>query len=144
MDDMGSNKTAALSGKADHTIQIGTGLLELGSETAISTQLYNNQFPGPLLRLQEGKQVTIEIRNNTDTPEQLHWHGQTLPDNVDGAAEEGTPYIPPHSINRVTFTPGPSALHHKTYPLRMILSALTDYDIGFENGLLKCNKALTD
>ena len=30
-----------------------------------------------------------------------------------------------------TFTPGLSALHNKTYPLRMIFSALTDYDIGF-------------
>jgi transposase-like protein len=30
-----------------------------------------------------------------------------------------------------TFTPGPSALHSKTYPLRMILSALTDYDLGY-------------
>ena len=30
-----------------------------------------------------------------------------------------------------TFTPGPSALRNKTYPLRMILSALTDYDTGF-------------
>jgi transposase-like protein len=30
-----------------------------------------------------------------------------------------------------TFTPGPAALHNKTYPLRTILSALTDYDLGF-------------
>ena len=30
-----------------------------------------------------------------------------------------------------TFTPGPEALRNKTYPLRMILSALTDYDTGF-------------
>jgi ribosomal protein L37AE/L43A len=30
-----------------------------------------------------------------------------------------------------TFTPGPLALHNKTYPLRMILSAPTDYDTGF-------------
>ena len=30
-----------------------------------------------------------------------------------------------------TFTPGPAALRNKTYPLRMILSALTDYDTGF-------------
>ena len=34
------------------------------------------------------------------------------------------------SCKRV-FTPGPSALHNKTYPLRMILSALTDYDLGY-------------
>lgn len=30
-----------------------------------------------------------------------------------------------------TFTPGPGALHHKTYPLRMILAALTDYNLGY-------------
>jgi transposase-like protein len=30
-----------------------------------------------------------------------------------------------------TFTPGPAALHNKTYPLRMILSALTDYNLGY-------------
>jgi transposase-like protein len=30
-----------------------------------------------------------------------------------------------------TITPGPAALHNKTYPLRMILSALTDYDLGY-------------
>jgi transposase-like protein len=29
------------------------------------------------------------------------------------------------------FTPGPAALRNKTYPLRMILSALTDYDLGY-------------
>jgi transposase-like protein len=29
-----------------------------------------------------------------------------------------------------TFTPAPGALRNKTYPLRMILSALTDYDTG--------------
>src|ERR1700682_2113130 len=34
------------------------------------------------------------------------------------------------SCKRV-FTPGPPALHNKTYPLRMILSALTDYDLGY-------------
>src|ERR1700716_2624381 len=34
------------------------------------------------------------------------------------------------SCKRV-FTPGPAALHNKTYPLRMILSALTDYDLGY-------------
>src|ERR1700682_501999 len=34
------------------------------------------------------------------------------------------------SCKRV-FTPGPPALHNKPYPLRMILSALTDYATGY-------------
>jgi FtsP/CotA-like multicopper oxidase with cupredoxin domain len=117
-------------GKPDHIIEIATGLLALGSETAVSTKLYNNQFPGPLLRLQEGKQVTVDIRNNTDSPEQLHWHGQTLPDDVDGAAEEGTPYIQPHSVRRVTFTPGPSGFRY----YHSHLTAGTDLTAGLYSG----------
>src|SRR3984893_1426962 len=34
------------------------------------------------------------------------------------------------SCKRV-FTPGPAGLHNKTYPLRMILSALSDYNLGY-------------
>src|SRR5215471_9824966 len=29
------------------------------------------------------------------------------------------------------FTPGPAALRNKTYPLRIILTALSDYDLGY-------------
>src|SRR5262249_10957702 len=61
-------------------------------------------------RLKEGRPVTIDVHNETDTPEQLHWHGQTVPVDVDGAAEQGTPYIPAHGHRRITFTPGPAGL----------------------------------
>ncbi|MEJ0025675.1 MAG: multicopper oxidase domain-containing protein [Rhizomicrobium sp.] len=125
-----SGRTGTPIGKADHTIEIGNGLLALGSETAVSTKLYNNQFPGPLLRLQEGKPVTVDVRNNTDSPEQLHWHGQTLPAAVDGAAEEGTPYIPPHSTRRIAFTPGPSGFRF----YHSHLTAGTDLSVGLYSG----------
>lgn len=96
------------SGKADYTIRIGTGLVAVAPQYIISTTTYNGQFPGPLLRFKEGEQVTVDIYNDTDVPEQFHWHGQFLPVSVDGAAEEGTPYIPPHGMRREVFTPGPS------------------------------------
>ena len=86
---------------ADYTIRIGTGLVELGRDRILSTTTYNGQFPGPLLRFTEGKPVTVAIHNDTDTPEQLHWHGQFLPTDVDGSAEEGTPFIPPHGMRRI-------------------------------------------
>jgi FtsP/CotA-like multicopper oxidase with cupredoxin domain len=94
--------------KADYTIRIATGLVELAPEHIVSTTLYNGQFPGPLLRLTEGKRVVVDIHNDTDTPEQLHWHGQFVPADVDGAAEEGTPFIPAHGTRRVAYVPGPS------------------------------------
>ena len=99
----------ASSEKADYTIRVATGLVELSPEHIVSTTLYNGQFPGPLVRLTEGKQVFVDIYNDTDTPEQLHWHGQFVPVDVDGAAEEGTPYIPAHGMRRIAFVPKPSA-----------------------------------
>jgi FtsP/CotA-like multicopper oxidase with cupredoxin domain len=92
---------------ADYTIHIGTGLVEVGPQHIISTITYNGQFPGPLLRFKEGQRAVVDIYNDTDTPEQFHWHGQFLPVDVDGAAEEGTPYIPAHGMRRVAFVPGP-------------------------------------
>ncbi len=98
----------SLSGKADYTLRIGTGLVELSSEHIVSTTLYNGQFPGPLLKFKEGQRVVVDVYNDTDTPELVHWHGQMIPSAVDGAAEEGTPFVPAHGMRRVAFVPRPS------------------------------------
>jgi FtsP/CotA-like multicopper oxidase with cupredoxin domain len=95
---------------ADYTIRIAVTPVEIAPNRIISTVTYNDQFPGPLLRFKEGKQVTVDIYNDTDVPEQLHWHGQIVSTDVDGAAEEGTPYIPAHGKRRITFAPRPSGL----------------------------------
>lgn len=94
--------------KADYTLRIATGLVELAPDHIVSTTLYNGQFPGPLLRFNEGKRVVVDIQNDTDTPELVHWHGQTIPSDVDGAAEEGTPFVPAHGRQRIEFVPKPS------------------------------------
>ncbi len=94
--------------KADYTLRIGAGLVELAPDHIVATTLYNGQFPGPLLRFTEGKRVIVDIHNDTDTPELVHWHGQIIPSEVDGAAEEGSPFVPPHAMRRVAFVPKPS------------------------------------
>jgi hypothetical protein len=92
----------------DYTVRIRPSAVNIGNKYIVSAVTYNDQFPGPLLRFKEGQAVTVEIHNDTDTPEQLHWHGQFLSTNVDGAAEEGTPFIPAHGMRRITFTPHPA------------------------------------
>lgn len=104
------NALNKLRSKADYTIRIGIGLIEVGPQHIISTVCYNGQFPGPLLRFKEGEQTIVDIYNDTDSPEQFHWHGQFVPVNVDGSAEEGTPYIPAHSMRREAFIPNPAGL----------------------------------
>ncbi len=98
----------AAAGKADYALRIGTGLVELSPDHIVSTTLYNGQFPGPLLRFKEGQRVVVDIHNDTDTPELVHWHGQMIPSDLDGAAEERTPFVPAHGMRRISFVPRPS------------------------------------
>jgi FtsP/CotA-like multicopper oxidase with cupredoxin domain len=101
---------AGAESAADYTIRIKVAPIEIAPNQILSTTTYNGQFPGPLIRLQEGREVTVDIFNDTDTPEQLHWHGQKVSTEVDGSAEEGTPYIPAHGKRRIRFTPNPAGL----------------------------------
>ncbi len=94
--------------KADFELRIATGLVELADDQIVSTTLYNGQFPGPLVRLVEGQRVTVDVHNDTDTPELVHWHGQMIPSDVDGASEEGTPFVPARGTRRISFVPKPS------------------------------------
>jgi FtsP/CotA-like multicopper oxidase with cupredoxin domain len=103
-----AEEESASTANADYTLRIATGLAELSPDHIVSTTLYNGQFPGPLLRFKEGQRAVVDVHNDTDVPELVHWHGQTIPSDVDGAAEEGTPYIPPRGMRRITFVPKPA------------------------------------
>jgi len=92
----------------DYRLYIGASPVEIAPKQIVSTITYNGQFPGPLLRFKEGQPVTVEVHNDTDTAEQLHWHGQMVSTDVDGAAEEGTPFIPARGMRQIVFTPRPS------------------------------------
>ena len=117
---------------ADHTLTIATRPLELAPKRIVSVTTYNGQFPGPLLRLKEGEPVTIDLRNDTDIPEQVHWHGQLVSSDVDGVAEEGTPFVPPHGSRRISFVPKPSGFRFYHTHVR----AGADLALGQYSGLV--------
>jgi len=94
--------------KADVTLRISPVEVEIAPGKTIKTIGYNGSAPGPFLRFREGQRVTVDVFNDTKDPELVHWHGFFLPSEIDGAAEEGTPFIPPHSNQRYTFVPRPS------------------------------------
>jgi FtsP/CotA-like multicopper oxidase with cupredoxin domain len=116
--------TRAAGAPPDYTLRIASGLVELAPEHIVSTTLYNGAFPGPLLRLKEGQRTTIDIHNDTDSPELVHWHGLNIPSAVDGSAEEGSPFIPAHRMQRVSFVPKPAGLrfYHSHAPAGSNLS----------------------
>ena len=65
----------APDGKADYTLRIAPVTVELDRSHILSTIGYNGTAPGPVLRMREGKPVTVDVINDTDTPEFVHWHG---------------------------------------------------------------------
>lgn len=93
------------SGPADVTLRIAPVLADIAKDHTISTIGYNGQVPGPVIRLKEGVPVTVDLFNDTEEPELVHWHGQIVPVEVDGAAEEMSPYVPARGHLRYTLTP---------------------------------------
>ncbi len=94
--------------KTDFTLQIGPVTVDLAPNRILSTIGYNGTSPGPLLRMKEGVPVTVNVVNDTDVPEFVHFHGLLIPSEVDGSEEEGTPPVPPHGNRTYKFTPTPA------------------------------------
>lgn len=46
---------------------------------------YNDEIPGPLLRVKQGSTFTVNVTNSIDLPTSVHWHGLRLDNGSDGA-----------------------------------------------------------
>jgi FtsP/CotA-like multicopper oxidase with cupredoxin domain len=125
-----SSVAALPPAKADLTLRIAPVSVEIAPGVVIKTVGYNGKVPGPILRMREGKRVTVDVHNDTDMPELVHWHGQFVASDVDGSEEEGTPVVPAHGSRQYSFVPGPigSRWYHTHMPSKGNL------DMGTFNG----------
>ena len=56
---------------------------------------YNGQSPGPTIEVVEGDRVRIFVTNRLPEVHSVHWHGQRLPNGMDGVTGLTQPGIPP-------------------------------------------------
>ncbi|WP_293812242.1 multicopper oxidase domain-containing protein, partial [uncultured Bosea sp.] len=56
---------------------------------------YNGQSPGPTIEAIEGDKVRIFVTNKLPENTAVHWHGQRLPNGMDGVGGLTQPHIPP-------------------------------------------------
>ena len=56
---------------------------------------YNGQSPGPTIEVVEGDKVRIFVTNKLPEHTSIHWHGQRLPNGMDGVAGLNQPGIKP-------------------------------------------------
>jgi FtsP/CotA-like multicopper oxidase with cupredoxin domain len=56
---------------------------------------YNGSIPGPTMRVDQGSQITVNVRNDGDVDATVHWHGLRLENRYDGVPEETQAPIAP-------------------------------------------------
>ena len=89
-------------------LRIAPVTLDLSPKQTIRTVGYNGSAPGPVLRVKEGQRVIVDVKNDSDVPELVHWHGLYVPAEVDGSMEEGTPMVPIGGSRQYAFTAQPA------------------------------------
>ncbi|PGT79606.1 multicopper oxidase family protein [Bacillus sp. AFS040349] len=50
----------------------------------VNAWTFNGSVPGPEIRVQEGENVKINLKNELKDPVTIHWHGIPVPNNMDG------------------------------------------------------------
>ena len=95
------------SGPADYTVRIQASPVEIAPNYILSTITYNGQFPGPLLHFTKAGKSPWTSTTIPTLPEQLHWHGQMVPTEVEGSVGK-QPFVPARGQRRIVFTPRPA------------------------------------
>ncbi|MFZ5513156.1 MAG: multicopper oxidase family protein [Pseudomonadota bacterium] len=65
---------------------------------------YNGQSPGPTIEAVEGDRVRLFVTNRLPEVTTIHWHGQRLPNGMDGVSGLTQPAIPPGKTYVYEFT----------------------------------------
>jgi FtsP/CotA-like multicopper oxidase with cupredoxin domain len=67
---------------------------------------FNGQYPGPLIKVDQGATIIVQFHNTIDQPSAVHWHGVRLDNRFDGVPGVTQPAVPPGGrfTYRVHFT----------------------------------------
>jgi FtsP/CotA-like multicopper oxidase with cupredoxin domain len=89
------------------TLRLDAGLVErrIGSRT-FTAFAFNGQYPGPLIEVSRGAEVTVVFVNHLPQPTSVHWHGIRL-DN----ANDGTP-----GLTQPAVAPGDTFTYRLRFP----------------------------
>ena len=84
-----------VSGNQDiYELEIARTPLDIGGRRVNPITL-NGTIPGPLIRLQEGREAVLRYTNRLDEDTSIHWHGILLPFQLDGVPGVTFPGLKP-------------------------------------------------
>src|SRR5262249_47176942 len=120
----------ALRIPADVNLRIAPVELEIAQGVTVRTVSYNGAAPGPVIRLREGVASSVEIVNDSDAQEYVHWHGFDISADQDGAMEERSLPVEAHSRLRYSMLPYPAGCRY----VHSHAMAMSDLDRGTFSG----------
>jgi manganese oxidase len=77
---------------------------EVSKDHAVDAMAFNEQIPGPQIRVRQGDRVRFVLQNQLDQPTVLHFHGMTVPNRMDGVPYVTQDPIMPGQSWTYTFT----------------------------------------
>jgi len=85
-----SPERVELSDGDEFSLRIGPVAKRIGDDT-VRMLAYNDSIPGPVLEVQEGSEIVVNIENQGDVEATVHWHGLRLDNRYDGTHETQAP-----------------------------------------------------
>ena len=100
----------AVPEKPDYTLHISPVNLEIAPNKIASMDDWVQRLRAGLSAraCAKGNRLRSKFSTTRKKPELVHWHGLMIPSEVDGASQEGTPFIAPHSSAGYSFVPRPA------------------------------------
>ena len=90
LQEAGAPESVELADTDQFDLRIAPVAKQLGDAT-VRMLAYNGSIPGPTLRVRQGSELTVEVTNEGDLEDTVHWHGLRLENAFDGTAETQAP-----------------------------------------------------
>nr|WP_295974089.1 multicopper oxidase family protein [uncultured Bacillus sp.] len=117
MQTLSGNKITIIAKEASH---------QLNSEVTVDAWTFNGSVPGSQIRVKEGEKVKITFKNELPEPASLHWHGITVPNEMDGIPGVTQNAVQPGESFTYEFTPTVPG----TYMYHTHQNAVNQMDMG--------------
>jgi FtsP/CotA-like multicopper oxidase with cupredoxin domain len=93
LDEWTRPRVVELADGATFELRIAPVVKRIGDDV-VRMLAYNGSIPGPILRVRQGSEVVVQVRNDGDTEATVHWHGLRLDNAYDGVPFETQTPIP--------------------------------------------------
>lgn len=89
----------------EFTIVAKEGTHQLNDRVSVNALAFNRSVPGSQIRVKQGEKIKVNLKNELSEPVSIHWHGITVPNEMDGIPGVTQNAVQPGESFTYEFTP---------------------------------------